>query len=81
MPPTDVSRDLGRHDAEIEALQREVARLAEAVRDLSDEVTKVRNTLDAARGGWKVLMLMGGAAAAVGGFAREIAQAFLAHSD
>jgi putative NADH-flavin reductase len=56
-----ISRDLGRHDAEIESLQRENA-------ELRVEVRAISRMLSEARGGWRSLMLVGGAASAAGAF-------------
>jgi len=52
-------RDIGRHDAEIEALQREISELRSEVREIS-------RMLSEARGGWRSLMLVGGMASAAG---------------
>lgn len=52
-------RDIGRHDAEIEALQREISELRREVREIS-------RMLSEARGGWRSLMLIGGIASTIG---------------
>lgn len=70
--PSDVARDLGRHDAEIEALERQVEKLTQSVEKLSDQVASIQRTLTEARGGWKMLMLLGGGAALLGISLREL---------
>lgn len=55
----DAQRELGRHAAEIEALKRDLA-------ELRVDVKAIRRMLDEARGGWKTLLLVAGAAGAVG---------------
>jgi hypothetical protein len=55
----EMHRDIGRHDAEIEALQREI-------KELRMEVREISRMLSEARGGWRSLMLIGGVASAIG---------------
>jgi hypothetical protein len=59
-------RQLGRHDAEIVNLTREVA-------EMRKDMKTILTTLSEARGGWKTLMLVAGMAGAVGAFAHQIA--------
>lgn len=63
-----MERDIGRHDAEIEALQREIAELRVEVREIS-------KMLSEARGGWRSLMLVGGAASALGALMSKLLSA------
>jgi hypothetical protein len=58
MPDTEVHRDLGRHDAEIDNLKNEVHAMRE---DLSE----IKKMLSEAQGGWKVMMAVSGLIAAV----------------
>ncbi len=55
----EINRELGRHGAEIEALQGDM-------RELKKDVKSILTTLSEARGGWKTLMLVAGVAGAVG---------------
>lgn len=59
-------RQLGRHDAEIVNLTREVA-------EMRKDMKTILTTLSEARGGWKTLMLVAGIAGAIGGLAHQIA--------
>lgn len=77
---TTVHRDIGRHDAEIEALDQKVERLTDAVEALTKEVAKIQATLNEARGGWRMLMILGGAGAAFGISLRELLEAILRHA-
>lgn len=54
-----LQRDVGRHDAEIEALKADMA-------EVKADVKQVLSTLSEAKGGWKTLMLVAGAAGSVG---------------
>lgn len=59
-------RDIGRHDAEIEALQTDM-------KELKHDVKKILATLSEARGGWKTLLLVAGIAGTMGALATKIA--------
>ena len=63
----EIHRDIGRHDAEIETLQKEIA-------ELRHESKKISKILNEARGGWRTMMLLGGAAGAVGAAFAKLAQ-------
>jgi len=63
----EIHRDLGRHDAEIETLQKEIA-------ELRQEIKQISKILNEARGGWRTMMLLGGAAGAVGAAFAKLAQ-------
>lgn len=56
-----LQRDVGRHDAEIAALKDDMA-------EVKADVKQVLSTLSEAKGGWKTLMLVAGAAGSVGAF-------------
>ena len=60
MADDGVQRDLGRFEAQIAALAKEVS-------EQGAKLDSVIKTLSEARGGWRVLMLVGGASAAAGG--------------
>lgn len=55
----EIQRSLGRHEAEIESLQKDLL-------DLKVDVKIILATLSEARGGWKTLLLVAGVAGAVG---------------
>jgi hypothetical protein len=63
----EIHRDIGRHDAEIETLQKEIA-------ELRQEIKQISKILNEARGGWRTMMLLGGAAGAVGAAFAKLAQ-------
>jgi prefoldin subunit 5 len=64
---TEIHRDLGKHDAQIEALNREVKHLHEDMGKVMDRLDDIQRTLSEAKGGWKTLMWVAGFSAAVGG--------------
>jgi len=53
MPDTEVHRDLGRHDAEIENLKDEV-------HAMRGDLSEIKQILSEAKGGWKVMMAVSG---------------------
>jgi hypothetical protein len=60
-----VQRDLGR-------LEAQVGGLVSQVNDLNFKVGSIDKTLSEAKGGWKILLLVGGAAAAFGALIAKI---------
>jgi len=66
-------KDFGRMQAEIEALRRENDRQMRLLERLEGQLTSIEEKLSEARGGWRMLMLLGGAAATVGGGLMAIA--------
>ena len=56
---TEMHRDLGRHEAQIEALQVQVERLHSDMTTVLSELQKINATLSAARGGWRTLIAVG----------------------
>lgn len=69
-------RDLGRHDAQIEALERDVKYMREEMHamrtEFSEQLKAINTTLSEARGGWKTLMLVGGISATIGAAAAKL---------
>lgn len=61
----EVHRDLGKHDAQIEALQDQVDRLHKDLSNVLDQLTKINRTLAEARGGWKTLLAIAGFSSAI----------------
>lgn len=64
----ELHRDVGRHDAEIASLQREIA-------ELRTDVRSILTTLAEARGGWKTLMAVAGIAGMAGAVITKVALA------
>jgi hypothetical protein len=61
----EIYRDLGAHDAEITNLKEQVS----AIRQ---DVSEIKVMLSEAKGGWKVLMAVGGIAAALSSAATSL---------
>lgn len=79
MQSPEFHRDIGRHDAQIEALERDVKRMREEMHEMRTEFTaelrKINETLSEARGGWKTLMMVGGASATIGALVHKLSSA------
>ena len=61
----EIHRDIGRHDAQIESLQRQVEQLHSDMGTMITQLQEIHRTLAEARGGWKTLMAAAGLASAV----------------
>lgn len=68
----ELQREIGRHDAQIEALQNEVKSLHADLKTALEQLASIQQTLAEARGGWKTMMWLGGLSAAVGGLVVKV---------
>lgn len=68
----ELHTQLGRHDAQIEALERDIKNMRADIKEMSVTLHEINRTLSEARGGWKTLMLVGGVAATIGAGAAKI---------
>jgi hypothetical protein len=59
-------QEFGRLQAQVEALLRSDSEKTNLLRELAENVTAMRLQMSEAKGGWKVLMLLGGGAAGLG---------------
>lgn len=73
METSEVHRDLGKHDAQIESLNREVKHLHDDMGRVMEQLSQIQQTLSEAKGGWRTLMWVAGFSAAVGGFVVKVA--------
>jgi len=62
---TKVEISVARMEVQVERLEQDIA-------ELKGDVKAIRATLDKATGGWKVLMLVGGASAAIAAFVTKV---------
>lgn len=70
----DIQRNLGRHDAQIEVLEKEVHLLRQDVAKVYEKLDEINTTLATAKGGWRTLMMIGGAAGAVIAIINQVTQ-------
>ncbi len=59
-------QEFGRLQAQVETLIRSDAEKTELLRQMAETMTAMRLEMSEARGGWKVLLLLGGASATLG---------------
>jgi prefoldin subunit 5 len=60
------ARELATHASEIRHLQADMDKMVEDMEEIKKALVKIEKTLSEARGGWKMLMAVGGAAGIVG---------------
>jgi hypothetical protein len=63
----ELQRDLGKHDAQIEALERDMKEMKADLRRVFEKLEQINTTLSEAKGGWRTMMWVAGASAAAGG--------------
>ena len=61
-----VERELAVHETELKHLQTDMDKLVQDMDDLKRSMVNIEKTLAEARGGWKVLMMFGGAGGLLG---------------
>jgi tetrahydromethanopterin S-methyltransferase subunit B len=69
----DVAKMVGdRLDVSVGRLEVQVERLEGDVSEMKGDIKAIRTTLDNASGSWKMLVIVAGFAAAVGGFVTKV---------
>jgi prefoldin subunit 5 len=63
---TEIFRDLGKHEAEIDSLRRELSLLRDDLHEMKECLTSIKSSMDEAKGGWRTLMFISGISATVG---------------
>jgi prefoldin subunit 5 len=64
--PIQTARELATHANDIEHLQQDMDKMIKDMQEIKAAIQSIQNTLSEAKGGWKVLMLVGGAAGVIG---------------
>lgn len=62
------ARELATHASDIRHLQDDMDKVLESIKTMQATLTAIDKTLSEAKGGWKMLLLIGGAGGAVGSF-------------
>jgi prefoldin subunit 5 len=68
-----VERELAVHETEIKHLQADMDRLITEMESIKSTLNSINSTLSEARGGWRVLMMVGGAGGALGAVVTQYA--------
>jgi prefoldin subunit 5 len=64
--PISTARELATHANDIEHLQQDMDKLVQEMAEVRKSLQSIQSTLSEAKGGWKVLMLIGGSAGTLG---------------
>jgi hypothetical protein len=67
------ARELATHAADIDHLQKDMDKLIADMEDVKRTLVAIQSTLSEARGGWRAMMLLGGASSVVGAGLVQIA--------
>ena len=68
MSDENLIREIATHGAEIKHIQDDLDQIAAEMKEVRLALAEINKTLSEAKGGWRMLMLVGGAGGAVGGF-------------
>jgi hypothetical protein len=60
------ARELATHASEIRHLQADMDKMVEDMEEIKKAIIEINKTLSEAKGGWKMLLAVGGAAGVVG---------------
>jgi prefoldin subunit 5 len=69
------ARELATHASDIAHLQNDMDKLVASVADMQKTLSDIDKTLSEAKGGWKMLMLIGGAGGVLGAALTQILHA------
>jgi hypothetical protein len=67
------ARELATHAADIDHLQKDMDKLISDMEDVKRTLVAIQSTLSEAKGGWRAMMLLGGASSVVGAGLVQIA--------
>jgi hypothetical protein len=70
--PIETARELATHAADIRHLQDDMDKLVQSVAAMQESLAEINTTLSEAKGGWKVLMMFGGAGGAAGAIVTQV---------
>lgn len=65
-----------RLEVSVGKLEVQVDRLEQDMSEMKSDVKAIRATLDETKGSWKMLLMVGGLAAAIGGFVTKVLSAW-----
>jgi len=72
MADVDTARELATHAADIAHLQSDMDKLVESVAAMQKTLSEIDKTLSEAKGGWKMLMMLGGAGGVLGSVVTQV---------
>ena len=72
--PIKTARELATHANDIVHLQSDMDKMVEEMKQIKEAVQSIQKTLDTAHGGWRTLMMVGGAFAVIGAIFANLLQ-------
>lgn len=72
----EMIKDIAVHDVEIKHLQDDMDRMVKEMAEIKKSLAAIESTLSEAKGGWRTLVMVGGAAASFGGAVSWLLQHF-----
>jgi prefoldin subunit 5 len=67
-PVMQTVRELATHSADIRHLQTDMDKMTKDMEEIKDAIREISKTLSEAKGGWKLLLVVGGIGASVATF-------------
>jgi len=64
-PAMQTVRELATHSADIRHLQTDMDKMTKDMEEIKDAIREISKTLSEAKGGWKLLLVVGGVGASV----------------
>ena len=77
MDPISTARELATHANDIEHLQADMDKMVTEMKEIKEAIVSIQKTLSEAKGGWRVLVGFGSAAAVIGAALGWIIEKFL----
>ena len=67
-PAMQTVRELATHSADIRHLQTDMDKMTKDMEEIKDAIREISKTLSEAKGGWKLLLVVGGIGASIATF-------------
>ncbi len=72
-----VERELAVHETEIKHIQADMDKMVADMEAIKTSINQINQTLSEAKGGWRVLMMLGGAGGVLGAAITQVVQHWL----
>jgi prefoldin subunit 5 len=77
MDPIETARELATHATDISYLKADMDKMVREMTEMKKSLQAIEQTLATAHGGWRTLMMVGGAFAVIGAVFANLFQGFL----
>ena len=68
----EIHRELGSHEARLDSMEKDILAMRADMRRIFEKLDTINSTLSEAKGGWRTLMMVGGAGVALGGMLNSL---------